>query len=167
MDVFFSYRDFFVLVFLVLFFFAAGVQFARFFMCLPIQKKLQSELASKVREAEQAKKETEQIKKKAEQAKKETEQAKKETEQAKKETEQAKKETEQAKRDFFGLSCEIREERKQLTIEKKKAINQQKRYERQQGNLSQIIEKGIQKGIQQAEWEQAERNAYLPYEDRS
>jgi septal ring factor EnvC (AmiA/AmiB activator) len=156
MDVFFSYRDFFVLVFLVLFFFAAGVQFARFFMCLPIQKKLQSELASKVREAEQAKKETEQIKKKAEQAKKETEQAKKETE-------QAKKEAEQAKRDFFELSCEIREEKKQLTIEKKKAHNQQKRYERQRGNLSQIIQKGIQK----AEWERAERNAYLPYEDRS
>jgi septal ring factor EnvC (AmiA/AmiB activator) len=156
MDVFFSYRDLFVLIFLVLFFFAAGVQFARFFICLKIQK-----------EAEQAKKEAEQAKKETEQAKKETEQAKKETEQAKKETEQAKKEAEQAKRDFFGLSCEIREERKQLTIEKKKAINQQKRYERQQGNLSQIIEKGIQKGIQQAEWEQAERNAYLPYEDRS
>lgn len=145
MDVFFAYADLLLLVFLVFFFFGAGVQFARFFMRQAIKERVESDLApriAKIRDIEEKRKEAIQAKKEANQAKSELDQLR------------------------LKLEREVQEEKKRLINEfnaqKKLAMNQQKRYARQSKNVLQIAQKAIEK----AEWERAERNAYLPYEDR-
>lgn len=145
MDAFFAYFDLLLLIFLMLFFFAAGVQFARFFMRQAIKNRVESDLAPRIAKI-------------------------RDIEEKRKEAIQAKREADQTKTEFHELRSklerEVQEEKSRLisefTYQKRQAANQQKRYQRQSKNVLKIAQKAIEK----ADWERAERNAYLPYEDR-